>query len=162
MKRAASDGQPDELLGQPSAHATTTKKTTKRSSAMLPTPTKTPRKPATTQQVADVEAVSRNIFPAIDEDSPFLIDRKSRTVKKTKGQSLESFRIEEEDKDFSIFADSKDRVPEQDESNPFFNPQASPKQVRTTRKSKTVSIPGEGRVKVDEAAGRADGMLMNL
>lgn len=157
MKPSSRD-QPDELLGK-SSDQSSTKKT--RTGAMLPTPVKTPRKPTTTRQVAETEAVKRNIFPAANEDSSLLNDRKTRAHKKTSGQSLESFRIEEDDQDFAIFADSCNRVPEQDESNPFYNPPES-KQTRSSRKSKMVAIPGEGAVRVEDAAGRADGMLMNL
>lgn len=158
MKPSSRD-QPDELLGKPSDQTATKKTTTKRSGAMLPTPTKTPRKLATTQQTAEMDSIKRNIFPTMDEEA-LLADRKSRTNKKISGQSLESFRIEEDDEQFAIFADSCNRVPEQDESNPFYNP-SQPKQ-KSTKKSKMVNIPGEGAVRVEDAAGRADGMLMNL
>lgn len=153
----SSRDQPDELLGKPDQ--TATKKTTKRNSAMLPTPTKTPRKAATAQQATDMEAVKRNIFPTNDEDL-LLTDRKSRATKKISGQSLESFKVDEDDQEFSIFADSCNRVPEQDESNPFYNPPET--KQRSTKKSKMVSIPGEGSLRVEDAFGRADGMLMNL
>ncbi|KAF4124366.1 hypothetical protein GMORB2_5032 [Geosmithia morbida] len=125
------------------------------SSRMLPTPTKTPRKPPTAKQTAELDSVRRDIF------SPSLSSRAARTPKKISGSTLESFLAEEVAQDFTIFSDSCNRIPEKDESNPFYNPRPS-KQTKAQGKRKHVRIPGEGMESIEKAAGREDGLLMNF
>lgn len=125
---------------------------------MLPTPTKTPRRSTTSKQVEEMGSVSRNIFPS---DDSLLSDRSGRIPKKLTGSTLESFVAEDADQDFAIFNDSCNRIPEKDESNPFYNP-APVKREKRQSKRKMVRIPGEGSRPVEEAVGREDGLLMKL
>lgn len=124
---------------------------------MLPTPTKTPRKPTTAKQTAEMDSVSRNIFPT---KNPELTTRSGRTSKKISGSTLESFIAEDPDQDFTIFSDSCNRIPQKDESNPFYNARAS--KPTKSHKKRQVKIPGEGMESIERAAGRTDGMLMKL
>ena len=104
-------------------------------------------------------SVSRNIFPS-DNDLQ-LGDRSGRIPKKLTGSTLESFVAEDADQDFAIFNDSCNRIPEKDESNPFYNPPPAKPEKRQTKR-KMVRIPGEGSRPIEEAVGRPDGMLMKL
>jgi hypothetical protein len=67
---------------------------------------------------------------------------------------------------FEIYTDSNARVPEKDTSaeNPFYVGEhaAAPEPPRRRSKRNTVTIPGEGRVSIEEAVGREDGMLIML
>lgn len=128
---------------------------------MLITPAKTPQKPPTDQVKANVKSVARNLFHSDDDVMP--TPRKMRSQK----SKLESFCIyEDEDEPIQIYTDSHERVPEIDESaeNPFYGSQAAvpPEPPRRRSARRTVTIPGEGKVSVDEAVGRDDGMLIVL
>ena len=120
---------------------------------MLPTPTKTPRKPATAKEEADIDSISRDIFRSTS--------RSTRVPKKISGSTLESFKSEDVDQEFAIYNDSCNRIPEKDEGNPFFNPTPC-KQKKRPSEQKRVRVPGHGSYSIEEAVHRDDGMLFNL
>ncbi|KAL4969732.1 uncharacterized protein BDV14DRAFT_165137 [Aspergillus stella-maris] len=110
---------------------------------MLPTPAKTPRK----KQVDNAGSTARVLFP-----QPALKKKKKQT-----GFSLDSFNDDPSQGDsIQIYTDSRDRIPEVDESeeNPFYQKPPSNTNSRTTRR-KTRSRDKE----VDEALKREDGMV---
>ncbi|KAK4158394.1 hypothetical protein C8A00DRAFT_39369 [Chaetomidium leptoderma] len=143
--------KPDLLSTRPGAVA---------GAGMLITPAKTPKKSPNEKVKAKVKSVARNLFHSDDEEvmpSP----RKMRT----ETHNPDSFYIgEAAASSFQIFTDSHERVPEIDNStdNPFFVGQnaAPPEPSRRRSKRHTISIPGEGKVSVDEAIRREDGMLI--
>lgn len=128
---------------------------------MLITPAKTPQKPPTEQSKAKIQTIARNLFQNDAEVMPS--PKKTRAAK----YAFDSFSGDDEvDEPIQIYTDSVERIPEVDRSvdNPFYvNPNAQPSQP-TLRRSKrqTVSIPGEGRIPVEEAVARSDGMLITL
>jgi hypothetical protein len=127
----------------------------------LITPAKTPLKSPTDQVKANVKSVARNLFGNDEEIMP--TPRKTGTEKYT----LDSFFAQEEnDESFQIYTDSHERVPEIDDSaeNPFYVGEsiAAPEPARRRSKRHTINIPGEGKVSVDEAVRREDGMLIVL
>ncbi|KAK4109705.1 hypothetical protein N656DRAFT_782537 [Canariomyces notabilis] len=128
---------------------------------MLITPAKTPQKPPTEQAKAKVGSIARTLFHNEDDADVMPSPRKMRTQNYT----LDSFCNEEEaDEPIQIYTDSHERIPEIDDSaeNPFYVGQSTavpePPKRRSTRQ--TVTIPGEGKVSVDEAIRREDGMLI--
>ncbi|KAI1500892.1 hypothetical protein F5X99DRAFT_225495 [Biscogniauxia marginata] len=127
---------------------------------MLPTPTKTPRKPTDAKTEAASHAVARNLFPAEAEVIP---TPKKKKAKKYTGLTLESFTAEEIGDPINIFTDSRDRLPELDNSveNPFYGNDPAPVEEPSKRRSKRkqVSIPGEGRQSIEEAIRREDGIV---
>ncbi|KAG6040065.1 hypothetical protein E4U41_001484 [Claviceps citrina] len=124
---------------------------------MLPTPSKTPRKPPNEKTATTIQSFARNLFSS--EQQPVPSPQKKRS-KKYSGVTLESFTAEEEEDPISIFTDSQDRIPEKDESeaNPFYGDPAIESSKRQSKR-KVVSIPGEGLQSVDEASHRDDGMV---
>jgi hypothetical protein len=89
---------------------------------------------------------------------------KKRVPKKYSGLTLDSFTAEALDDDsIEIFTDSKDRVPERDESaeNPFYG-RAAPEPSKRRSKRRNVSVPGEKAQTVEEASERQDGMVYVL
>ncbi|KAM7223991.1 hypothetical protein V8F06_000464 [Rhypophila decipiens] len=125
---------------------------------MLITPAKTPQKPPTDQNKAKIQTIARNLFHNEVEVMPS--PKKARAAK----YAFDSFTADDEvDEPIQIYTDSAERIPEVDRSadNPFYvNPNAPPPQP-TLRRSKRqmVTIPGEGKVPVEEAVGRTDGIL---
>ncbi|GAB0136533.1 hypothetical protein EsDP_00004832 [Epichloe bromicola] len=124
---------------------------------MLPTPSKTPRKPPSEKTATTIQSFARNLFSS--EQEPMPSPQKKRS-KKYSGVTLESFTAEEEEEPIAIFTDSQDRVPEKDDSeaNPFYGSST----IEPSRKQsikKLVNIPGEGLQSVDEASRRDDGMV---
>lgn len=129
---------------------------------MLITPAKTPQKPPNEKVKAKVKSVARNLFHS-DDDEVMPSPRKMRT----QTQNPNSFyTAEAAETSFQIYTDSHERIPEVDHSaeNPFFvgHNAAAPEAPRRRSKRSTVSIPGEGRVSIDEAVRRDDGMLIVL
>jgi len=128
---------------------------------MLITPAKTPQKAPTEQSKAKIQTIARNLFHNETEIMP--------SPKKTRARkfAFDSFSADDEvDEPIQIYTDSHERIPEVDRSanNPFYvNPHLPPPQP-TLRRSKrqTVTIPGEGKVPVEEAVGRRDGMVTTL
>lgn len=138
---------------------------------MLPTPAKTPRKrPA--QPAPALKATARVLFPTHPTSAPENISSPKKKVKngrKYNGFSLDSFTSEDgnegENGKIAIFTDSKDRVPELDESedNPFYvrksNVQATGSRV-SRRKKIVQEIKRDP--KVEEALNRDDGLVYVL
>lgn len=137
----------------------------KSSRSMLPTPAKTPCKQSDEKLKAGVCAVARNLFAA-EASTPEVAPSPRKKAKTYTGVSLESFRAEEAEEDIEIFTDSRDRLPHVDESaeNPFYTNTAGSSQptVRRSTRTKKVLIPGRGRVSVDEAVQRGDGIVYVL
>ena len=134
---------------------------------MLPTPSKTPRKQSDDKLEAGVRAVARNLFTSSDSSSSSSVaSPRKRKTKTYTGLSLESFRAEEVEEDIAIFTDSRDRLPEVDGSaeNPFYGNSENPQSTSTRRSTrvKKVVVPGVGRIPVDEAVQRGDGIVYVL
>ncbi|KAJ2965281.1 hypothetical protein NUW58_g10915 [Xylaria curta] len=131
---------------------------TSRSAGMLPTPSKTPRKQPNAKTEAASRAIARNLF-ATNED---IIPSPKKKAKKYTGLTLDSFRAEDMEEDIEIFTDSRDHLPEADDSaeNPFYgdHPIAEPPKRRSKRKP--IFVPGEGRHSVEDAVKRSDGVLV--
>lgn len=125
---------------------------------MLITPAKTPQKPSTQHTRDKIQAVARSLF---NESDAMPSPKKARTQQYV----LDSFSANNTEDPIEIYTDSHERVPEVDQraENPFFGNHPT-EASRTTRRSKrqTVSIPGEGKVSVDDAVRREDGMVIVL
>jgi len=145
-------GRSDQLLpGRP---------TISTSAGMLITPAKTPQKTPSDKSKAKIRSIARNLFH--DEDEVMPSPRKARTKKYV----LDSFTADDEvDETIQIYTDSHERIPEVDrsEENPFYgNHTVAPEPSKRRARNATVSIPGEGKVSLDEAIRREDGMLIVL
>ncbi|KAK4198616.1 hypothetical protein QBC40DRAFT_283472 [Triangularia verruculosa] len=144
----------DSLLAPRAAVATT--------SGMLITPAKTPQKPPTEESKAKVEAFARTLFRTEDEVMP--------TPKRARNQThtLDSFTEPASDESFQIHVDSNERIPEVDRSidNPFYvdpsRPAAPVSPRRSQRQRQMVSVPGEGKISLEEAIQREDGLVTVL
>lgn len=134
---------------------------------MYPTPAKTPRKRA---PPSDLGNTARVLFHDIETDPEQIMPTpsKSRKGKKHAALSLESFEGERNDgSKVQIYTDSKERMPEMDESedNPFI---VRKKDKNTT--SENPSTTGRGRrkakhgmsKKVDEAVENNEGIVYTL
>lgn len=139
------------------------KKTTEtRVAGMLPTPAKTPQKPPSEKSKADIKAIARNLFQH-DEAVVMPSPRKGRGKK----HILDSFDDNDVEESIPIFTDSRERIPEVDLGleNPFNGPPVAPaRPSRFTKPTKReyVHIPGEGKVPIEQAVGREDGMVIVL
>ncbi|KHN99119.1 uncharacterized protein MAM_02817 [Metarhizium album ARSEF 1941] len=135
-------------------HSTTS---TSQADCMLPTPSKTPQKPPNEKTAATIQSFARNLFSSAEEVVP---SPRRRRSKKYSGVTMESFTAEEEEDPITIFTDSKDRIPEKDnsEANPFYGNSVAEPSKRQSRQ-RGVSIPGEGIQSIDEAARREDGIV---
>ncbi|KAI1100798.1 hypothetical protein F4804DRAFT_34043 [Jackrogersella minutella] len=136
--------------------------TTSRGATMLPTPSKTPQKQPDEKAKANVRAVARSLF---NEDEAIPSPKKRKTKKYT-GLTLNSFTAEDVEEPIAIFTDSRDRVPEADNNaqNPFNNNShsstTSDREPSTRRtRANLVTIPGEGKVTIEEAMQRTDGIV---
>lgn len=122
---------------------------------MLPTPAKTPRKKA----VGDAGSTARTLFP--QHPPPSSMRKKGR---KNIGFSLESFNEDgaQDGSQIQIYTDSRDRIPELDESeeNPFHK-----KPVKSNHHTRT-SGRREDRLErdkeINESVKRRDGMVYVL
>lgn len=141
-------------------------KNTSRASAaaaagLLPTPAKTPQKTPSPRTRANINAVRRSLF---HQDEADVVP----TPKRTRGKKhmLDSFAADDDEESFPIFTDSRERIPEVDpnEDNPFYGPTAAaaPEPPRRRSKRQHVTVPGEGKITVEEAVKREDGMLIVL
>lgn len=109
-----------------------------------------------------MRAIARNLFHPPETPEVMLSPRKRSN------QLLDSFGISEDDNPFPIFTDSQDRIPEVDasEENPFYVAPGArvraiePEAQRRRSKRQTVRVPGEGKVLVEDAVQREDGMLI--
>jgi hypothetical protein len=129
---------------------------------MLITPAKTPQKLPDEKVKAKVKSVARNLFHSDDEKT-----MPSPTKMRTQTNNPDSFYTNEAaETSFQIYTDSHERIPEVDHSadNPFYVGQHTvpPEAPRRRSKRQTVTIPGEGKVSIDEAVRRTDGMLIVL
>ncbi|KAF7115990.1 hypothetical protein CNMCM5793_003823 [Aspergillus hiratsukae] len=125
---------------------------------MLPTPAKTPRKKA----VGAVGDTARTLFPATQSSA----SSRSKKTKKDTAYSLDSF-IDNATRGASqieIYTDSRDRIPEIDESegNPFYKKHnhqesTSHETARASRRSRREETKRDQEV--DEAIKRKDGMF---
>ncbi|KNG85125.1 hypothetical protein ANOM_007095 [Aspergillus nomiae NRRL 13137] len=114
------------------------------SQGMLPTPAKTPKKKA----VGDVGSTARTLFPPPSG--------RTKRSKKYTGFSLDSFDDNAQGgSDIQIYTDSRDRIPEPDESedNPFCKKPTAP-----TRFSRRRAEQSKRDKEVDESVKRDDGM----
>jgi hypothetical protein len=157
----AGAGNAADLLGIGSS-----KSHQKTATSMLPTPAKTPRKQPDEKFEAGVRAVARNLFAGDASTSDAVASPRKRKAKTYTGVSLDSFRAEDLEDEIPIFTDSRDRLPEVDHSaeNPFYGSTAEDQQPSTRRstRAKKVLIPGLGRIPVDEAVQRSDGIVYVL
>lgn len=125
---------------------------------MLITPAKTPQKPSTQQTRDKIQAAARSLF---NESEVMPSPKKARTQQYV----LDSFSADNSDEPIEIYTDSHERVPEVDlrAENPFFGSRPTLRSDAPRRsKRQTVSIPGEGKVSVDDAVRREDGMVTVL
>lgn len=154
--KASSLAADDKASARRSASATIS-----RTTGMLPTPAKTPRK-APAEKNPAIQGVARNLFAPGGDDA--LPGPKNARAKKYTGVSLDSFRAEEEP--IEIFTDSKERIPEKEVSadNPFYGDAGRVGEEPVLRRSKRrhVHVPGEGRQTVEEAMKREDGLVYVL
>lgn len=129
-----------------------------RSTGMLPTPAKTPRKPPNAKTEAASRAIARNLFAA-DED---MMPSPKKKAKKYTGLTLDSFRAEDVEEDIEIFTDPRDQFPEVDDSaeNPFYGEHTLAEPSKRQSKRRLVLVPGEGRQSIDDAVRRTDGVLV--
>jgi hypothetical protein len=129
---------------------------------MLITPAKTPQRPPNEKVKANVKSVARNLFHS-DDEATVPSPRKMRTQTENPDSFYSGANPESS---FQIYTDSHERIPEIDDraENPFYvGPHPAPPEApRRRTKRQTVTIPGEGRVSVEEAIQRDDGMLTVL
>lgn len=136
---------------------------------MLPTPAKTPRK----KQVQPSKAVSRVLFPvrpdSIEDAMP--TPRRNKRSKRNAGFTLDSSMDDDTTSEggIKIYTDSKDRVPELDQSeeNPFIDhplkrdPPGPSRKAKASRKRKpqpeTIS-----KGEIQEAFNHEEGMVYVL
>lgn len=139
------------------------------SETMLPTPVKTPRK----KVVQNVNAAARALFQELPTASEEIMPTPKKNRKSTRhsGLSLGSFAMEGGvgTSHVQIFTDSRDNVPELDQSeeNPFLNhpsEEAGPsvKRVGGTSKRLKPSIEQKKDAQVDEAIKNDEGMVYVL
>ena len=140
-----------------------------RAAEALTTPAKTPRKKSG-QAALGLKSTARILFPSrndnVDEVMP---SPQKKRAKKYKGFSLDSFAADQDENDkIAIFTDSKDRVPELDnsEENPFLAlpatlpPNTTPGESQVRRMSKRRRIAHDAEV--EETIKRDEGMIYVL
>jgi hypothetical protein len=134
--------------------------TASQSTGMLPTPAKTPRKEPDAKTEAASRAIARNLFATTTD----VMATPKKRAKKYTGLTLDSFKAEEVEENIEIFTDSRDRVPEVDNSadNPFYGDHVVAEPSNRRSKRKQVSIPGEGKQTIEDAVKRSDGVLVVL
>ena len=141
--------------------------TTIRTSGMLPTPAKTPKK-RPSETAPGINAIARNLFPVRGETvEEVMPSPKKKGRKRYTGFTLDSFDAEDQDAaPIQIYTDSHDRVPEIDMSadNPFYgeSSNAQPEPTKRSSKRRKITVPGEGEQTVEEAEQREDGLVYVL
>ncbi|KAL2150883.1 hypothetical protein VTH82DRAFT_7446 [Thermothelomyces myriococcoides] len=151
------------LSPAPKSESRSARKGATAGAGMLITPAKTPQKPPSDKVKAKVKSVARNLFHS-DEEDAMASPKKAPTETYNNPGSFYSGELAETS--FEIFTDSHERIPEVDDSadNPFYispqKPPAPPEPPRRRSKRNLVTIPGEGKVTIDEAVRREDGMLI--
>ncbi|KAI1758185.1 hypothetical protein F4782DRAFT_476946 [Xylaria castorea] len=130
---------------------------TSHSSGELLTPAKTPCKQPNAKTEAASRAMARRLF-VHEED---IMPTPKKKAKKYTGLTLDSFRADDVEEDIQIFTDSRDHLPQLDDSaeNPFYGDHviAEPSKRRSKRK---IVVPGEGRHLVEDVVKRTDGVLV--
>ncbi|KAI0459109.1 hypothetical protein F5B21DRAFT_457254 [Xylaria acuta] len=128
-----------------------------RSSELL-TPAKTPHKQPNAKTEAASRAMARRLF-APEED---IMPTPKRKAKKYTGLTLDSFRAEDVEEDIEIFTDSRDHLPQVDDTveNPFYGDHVVAEPSKRRSKRKPIVVPGEGRHSVEDAVKRTDGVLV--
>ncbi|KAI1480871.1 hypothetical protein K445DRAFT_68867 [Daldinia sp. EC12] len=152
-----------DSLGISSQHKTKASTTASRAAAMFPTPAKTPKKQPDEKSKANVRAIARSLFSETDA----IATPKKRKAKKYTGLTLDSFTAENIDEPIEIFTDTRDRIPEADDTaaNPFYEKHppapatAEPKSPKKRGQGKLISVPGEGKQPLDEVLQREDGII---
>ena len=148
----------------PSNEVLTSEQTSALIASMLPTPAKTPRKKAVQP---GLNSTARILFPnqpdTVDEAMP----TPRKKSKKHIGFSLSNVDNDDDaaDGDIEIYTDSKNKVPELDESedNPFYvKPGREPGSVARNSKRRKVSGPIHRDPELEEASKREDGMVYVL
>ncbi|CAJ2505044.1 Uu.00g124380.m01.CDS01 [Anthostomella pinea] len=139
---------------KPKSHQKSQASSASQNTGMLPTPAKTPKKQPNAKTEAATRAIARNLFANGDDSAA--TPRKKKAAKKHSGLGLGSFAAEEMVEDIPIFTDSRDRVPERDNTaeNPFYvTGPASTTEGPPRRRSKRtqVTIPGKGKQTIEEA-----------
>ena len=137
--------------------------------SMLPTPAKTPRK----KQVQPAAGLSRVLFPVrpdtVDEAMP--TPRKNKRTKRHVGFSLDSSMEDDAGSDggIKIYTDSKDTVPELDQSedNPFIDhppKRELPKELRKAKAGKKAKAQPKtiDKQQIEEAFNHEEGMVYVL
>ncbi|KAI8950374.1 hypothetical protein F4801DRAFT_549410 [Xylaria longipes] len=123
----------------------------------LPTPAKTPRKQPNAKTEAASRAMARKLFA--EED---IMPTPKKKAKKYTGLTLDSFRAEDVEEDIEIFTDSRDHLPQVDDSaeNPFYGDHVVAEPSKRRSKRKPIVVPGQGRHSVEDAVRRDDGVLV--
>ncbi|KAL3466623.1 hypothetical protein BJX64DRAFT_284187 [Aspergillus heterothallicus] len=138
------DDQDPSKVAKPAHSTTSSLFRSTMTEGMLPTPAKTPRK----KTVDNAGSAARVLFDPVSGQ---------KKKKKQLGFSLDSFTDESsQGESIQIYTDSRDRIPEVDESeaNPFYKKPSTKTNTRSTRR-KTRGRDNE----VDEALDREDGMV---
>ncbi|KAI2780999.1 hypothetical protein F4815DRAFT_468685 [Daldinia loculata] len=145
-----------------SQHKSKASTTASRAATMFPTPAKTPKKQPDEKSKANVRAIARSLFSETDA----IATPKKRKAKKYTGLTLDSFTAENIDQPIEIFTDTRDRIPEADDTaaNPFYEKHpasstAEPKSPKKRGQGKQISVPGEGKQPLDEVLQREDGII---
>ncbi|KAI1473062.1 uncharacterized protein F4812DRAFT_411414 [Daldinia caldariorum] len=152
-----------DSLGISSQHKTKASTSTSRAAAMFPTPAKTPKKQPDEKSKANVRAIARSLFSETDA----IATPKKRKAKKYTGLTLDSFTAEDVNEPIEIFTDTRDRIPEADDTaaNPFYEKHPAPataeppKSPKKRGQGKLISVPGEGKQPLDEVLQREDGII---
>ncbi|OAA63851.1 hypothetical protein ISF_04560 [Cordyceps fumosorosea ARSEF 2679] len=154
IANAAAALGPFDLPPTSNAVNSTGRGSSSRSSGMLPTPSKTPSKPANEKTAAEIATFARNLFSS-DDSAP---KRKPRSYS---GLGMDSFTAKRGDEPIEIFTDTKDSIPEIDTSdaNPFAGPSKQETATSPRRSRRKIAIPGEGSQSLEDAMHREDGMV---
>lgn len=137
------------------------------SDGMLPTPVKTPKKKMVSKVNGTARALFQDPVQTITEPS----SKKARKNRRYNGFSLESFSTGDDETkgNIQIFTDSRDRVPDLDNSkaNPFVEKtmddgEPSSQKVPKTAKRRKVSVEKNLDPQVEEAIANDEGMVYVL
>jgi hypothetical protein len=162
VESAASAAVALGLSPAPKSESHSSRRSATAGAGMLITPAKTPQKPPSDKVTAKVKSVARNLF---HDDEEIVKSPKKMASPTNNPDSFYSGEIAETS--FEIFTDSHERIPEIDTNpdNPFYvtgNSVPPPEPPRRRSKRNLVTIPGEGKVTLEEAVRREDGMLIVL
>lgn len=140
------------------------------SNGMLPTPVKTPRKKTISNAATTARMLFQDSMDPVDLTPPQPTPRRPRRNKRHNGFTLESFSAQDDPShgQVEIYTDSRDRVPEVDDSasNPFL-------ERRSTRQTSSQAVPGTSKrrkvsgeprldAQVQQALDKDEGMVYTL